>query len=198
MNPFSAIRDNLSSASLSKKITEVWNLLNETALFLARTKVRARFENQIAVLRSQLQKAPSNPAVIKEIYVSLTGLRQQLRLAGYDLSMGKYALIFDGFRNDDSLGSGFARAVLYIGDKNFYWKTGEDNHIMLAASMDSLLAKSRGSDQIRGIHYLWFLKTKTTVVLSGSATETAEDYEKLKEFGESDALWFLSRLKGLV
>jgi hypothetical protein len=198
MNPFSSFRDNLSAASLSKKITEVWNLLNETALMVNRTKVRARFENQLALLRSRLQKAPAAPAVIKEVYVNLTGLRQQLRLCGYDLSMGKYTLIFDGFRNDDSLGTGFRRAVLYIGEKNFYWKTGDENHIMLAAIMDNLMAKSQNREQIFGIHYLWFLKTRSTVTLSGSATETAEDYEKLKALGESDSLLFLSKLKGLI
>ena len=198
MNPFSSFRDNLSAASLAKKITEVWNLLNETALMVNRTKVRARFENQLALLRSRLQKAPAAAAVVKEVYVNLTGLRQQLRLCGYDLSMGKYTLIFDGFRNDDSLGTGFRRAVLYIGEKNFYWKTGDENHIMLAAALDSLMAKSQSREQIFGIHYLWFLKTRSTVTLSGSATETAEDYEKLKALGESDSLLFLSKIKGLI
>jgi hypothetical protein len=197
MNPFSGIRQNLSNASLSKKITEVWNLLNETTLLVNRTVVRGRFENQLAVLRGQLQKAPANPNIIKEVYSRITGIRQQLRLAGYDLSMGKYALIFDGFRNDDSLGSGFKRAVLFIGTESFYWQTGDENHIMLAAAMEHLLSKSPKPVPILEIHYLWFQRTKTTFTLSGSATETAEDYEKLKTRGESDSLLFLSKLKGL-
>jgi hypothetical protein len=197
MNPFSGLRRNLSNASLSKKITEVWNLLNETTLLANRTVIRGRFESRLAVLRSQLQKAPANPNLIKEVYSSLTGIRQQFRLAGYDLSMGKYTLIFDGFRNDDTLGSGFKRAVLFIGVENFYWQTGDENHIMLAAAMENLLAKSPKHVPILEIHYLWFQRTKTTFTLSGSATETAEDYQKLKARGESDSLLFLSKLKGL-
>jgi hypothetical protein len=197
MDLFTGIKDNLSRASLSRQITDVWNLLNETALQANRTKVRARFEKQLPALRSQLQKAPSSPAVIKEVYASLTGIRQQMRLAGYDLSMGKYKLIFDGFRNDDSLGSGFRRAVLFIGEKNFYWRTGDDNHIMLAAALEDTLSRSSRCEQILQIHYLWFMRTKTTYILSGAATETAEDYETLKAYGQEDDLLFLSKLKGL-
>jgi hypothetical protein len=197
MNLIGGIKDNLSRASLAKQITDVLNLLNETALQVSRTKVRVRFEKQLLVLRSQLQKAPGSPALIKEVYASLTGLRQQLRLAGYDLSMGKYKLVFDGFRNDDSLGSGFRRAVLFIGEKNFYWRTGDDNHIMLASALEDTLTKSASYEQIFQIHYLWFMRTKTAYVLSGAATETAEDYEKLKAYGQEDDLLFLSKLKGL-
>jgi hypothetical protein len=47
------------------------------------------------------------------------------------------------------------------------------------------------------MHYLWYKRTKTTLVLSGAATETAEDYAVLKSSGEADSLLFLSRLKGL-
>jgi hypothetical protein len=198
MNLFSGLRQNLSNASLSRKITEVWNLLNETALLANRSAVGSRHENRFAVLRAQLQKAPANPNIIKEVYSGITGIRQQLRLAGYDLSMGKYVLIFDGFRNDDSLGNGFKRVVLFIGDENFYWQTGDENHIMLATAMERLLAKSPKPIPIREIHYLWFRRTKTTFTLSGSATETAEDYQKLKTLGESDSLLFLSKLKGLT
>jgi hypothetical protein len=197
MNLFSGLRQNLSNASLAKKITEVWNLLNETALLINRTAIGGRYGNRLAVLRAQLQKAPANPNIIKEVYSGIVGVRQQLRLAGYDLSMGKYALIFDGFRNDDSLGSGFKRAVLFIGEEKFYWQTGDENHIMLAAAMENLLAKSPIPIPILEIHYLWFQRTKTTFSLSGSATETAEDYQKLKTRGESDSLLFLSKLKGL-
>jgi hypothetical protein len=197
MNLFSGIKDNLSRASLSRQITDVLNLLNETALQVSRTKIRARFEKQLLVLRSQLQKAPSSPAVIKEVYTGLTGIRQQIRLAGYDLSMGKYKLVFDGFRNDDSLGGGFKRAVLFIGEKNFFWRTGDDNHIMLASALENSLIQSRNREQIFQIHYLWFMRTKTTYILSGAATETAEDYEMLKAYGEADDLLFLSKLKGL-
>ncbi|GHV86342.1 hypothetical protein AGMMS50230_19500 [Spirochaetia bacterium] len=183
--------------NLSKKINEVWGLLNETALLVSRTAVRKRFENQLALLRARLQSAPANPAVLAELQTALTELRRQLRLGGYDLSMGKYTLILDGFRDDDTFGSGFIRAVLFIAkDGTFYTKTGDDNHSMLASMLEQLLRKIPGLE-IMDMHYLWYLRTKTTITLSGSATETAEDYEHLKAYAGADNLLFLSRLKGL-
>jgi hypothetical protein len=183
---------------VSKKINDVWRLLNETALLVNRTAVKARFENQLAVLRSQLQRAPASPALIRELDAALTNLRKQLRLAGYDLSMGKYSLIFDGFRNDDTLGSGFNRLVLFIEKSGFfYWKTGDENHIMLASLLERILEKNPVGLHITDMHYLWYMRTKTTVTISGAATETGEDYQRLKVMGEADSLLFLSRLKGL-
>jgi hypothetical protein len=196
MNPLAGLKNPLS-ASLSKQITEVWRLLNETALLLSRTAIRERFENQLAVLRSQIQRSPSNPAVIKEVSAGITELRKQLRLAGYDLSMGKYTLIFDGFRNDDCMADGFQRLVLFMGRDNFYWRTGEDNHMMLAAALDRILDKNPKREDIQEVHCLWFQRTKTTLTLSGAATETGDDYQRLKTAGEADSLFFLSKLKGL-
>jgi len=183
--------------NLAKKINEVWGLLNETALLLNRTAVHSRFENQLAVLRSRLQHVPPNPAILQGVNAALTEMRKHLRLAGYDLSMGKYTLIFDGFRNDDATIDGFGRMVLFI-EKNgaFYWKTGEENHVMLASMLGNVLEKNPAL-HIIDMHYLWYLRTKTTLTLSGSATETGEDYERLKAMGNGDSLLFLSRLKGL-
>jgi hypothetical protein len=184
--------------NISKKINDVWRLLNETALLVNRTAVKDRFENRLAVLRSQLQRAPANSALIRELDTALTNLRKQLRLAGYDLSMGKYSLIFDGFRNDDTLGSGFNRFVLFIEKSGvFYWKTGDENHIMLASMLERILEKNPAGLHITDMHYLWYMRTKTTVTISGAATETGEDYQRLKALGEADSLLFLSRLKGL-
>ncbi|MDR2470542.1 MAG: hypothetical protein LBD09_00340 [Treponema sp.] len=184
--------------NLSKKVNEVWALLNETALLLNRTAVRKRFEGQLGVLRGRLQGAPANPAVLQNIEGALTELRKELRLAGYDLSMGKYALCFDGFRNDDTLGSGFNRVALFIGtDGTFYAKTGDDNHIVLASMLERIVSKNPAV-QIAAMHYLWYQRTRTSITLSGSATETAEDYQRLKEYAEADSLRFLSRLKGIL
>ncbi|MDR2073008.1 MAG: hypothetical protein LBP60_06220 [Spirochaetaceae bacterium] len=182
---------------LAKKINEVWGLLNETALLLRRTVLESRFAHQVTVLRVQLQRAPANPAMLQEVQGALVELRKQLRLAGYDLSMGKYTLIFDGFRNDDCINAGFNRLVLFMDRSgSLYWKTGEENHLMLASMLDRMLSKSP-ERIIVDMHYLWFLWTKTTLILSGSATETAEDYRRLKDHAEADSLLFLSRIKGL-
>jgi hypothetical protein len=175
------------------KSNELWKLLDETASLLNRTAVRSRFEKQLAAIAIRFQSAPVNLPALKEVHAALTELRKQLRLLGYDLSMGKYTLIFDGFRNDDVLGH-FTRMVLVI-DQNgvFYWKTGDENHVTLAYLLDNSIRKIK----IRGRHYLWFLRTKSSLTLSGSATESTEAYERLKAYAEADNLLFLSRLKGI-
>jgi hypothetical protein len=187
---------------ITGKSNELWKLLDETASLLNRTAVRSRFEKQLAAIAVRFQSAPVNLPVLKEVHAALTELRKQLRLLGYDLSMGKYTLIFDGFRNDDVLGR-FTRMVLAI-DQNggFYWKTGDANHETLYHLLDSLirrndLAGKHPGIEIRDRHYLWFLRTKSSLILSGSATESAEDYERLKARAEADNLLFLSRLKGI-
>ncbi|MDR2313715.1 MAG: hypothetical protein LBE02_04205 [Spirochaetaceae bacterium] len=182
---------------IAKKINEVWRLLDETALLLCRTALENRFARQVTILRAQLQRAPANPAMLQEVKGALVELRKQLRLAGYDLSMGKYTLVFDGFRNDDCTSAGFKRLVLFMdGSGVLYWKTGEENHLMLASMLERALSKAP-QRTIVDMHYLWFLRTKTTLILSGSATETAEDYRRLKDHAKADGLLFLSRLKGL-
>ncbi|GHU61196.1 hypothetical protein FACS189445_2950 [Spirochaetia bacterium] len=175
----------------------VWTLLNDTALLLNRTAIEDRFAGPLGMIRSRLQQAPANPAVLAGVNEALVELRKQMRLCGYDLSMGKYTLIFDGFRNDDAMARGFVRMVLFIERNAFYWRTGEANHVALAGMLEQYLDRAPHRDTIIGKHYLWYLKTKTTLTLSGAATEAADDYRKLKAQGEADSLLFLSKLRDL-
>jgi hypothetical protein len=99
------------------------------------------------------------------------------------------------------MAEGFKRLVLFLGDKDLYWLTGTDNHIALDSYLEEKLYKSeavRKNLRILGKHYLWFLRRKTALVLSGAATETKEAYERLKAIGEAKPLLFLSKLKGLA
>ena len=142
-----------------------------------------------------------NEKVNKEVYSELIDLRKELRLLGYDVSLGKYRLVFDGFRHDDSLREGFKRIVLYILDDYFLWLTGDTNHIELAEILDQQITRhsfAAGKNiRIKGKHYLWYLRTNNELILSGADTETKEDYERLKAYGEASSLLFLSRLKNL-
>jgi hypothetical protein len=147
-----------------------------------------------------LQRAKADKDRISEIRSQLIELRKNLRLLGYDLSIAKHTLIFDGFRHDDSIAQGFRRLVLFMGDQDLYWITGDDNHVMLASFLEKKLDNTirRGERvNIYGRHYLWYLRRKTELILSGSATETKDDYERLKTIGEVQALLFLSKLKSL-
>jgi hypothetical protein len=96
---------------------------------------------------------------------------------------------------------GFKRLVLFLGDRDLYWLTGTDNHIALESYLERKLLNSdfaRKSLRILGKHYLWYLRRGTDLILCGAATETKEDYERLKAIGEAKPLLFLSKLKGLT
>jgi hypothetical protein len=191
--------------NVSKKAGEVWKLFDETAFALNRTALAERYARPLATLRARLESAFAgaaagagavNSAILKEVQDALVELRRQLRLAGYDLSLAKFNLVFDGFHNDDVWGT-FTRMTLFIDRSGaFYWHTGDDNHVTQASFLNRRLAKIPGYD-IAQRHYLWFLWSRTSLTLSGSATEGREDYERLTAYAESDPLLFLSRLKGL-
>ncbi|MDR0525087.1 MAG: hypothetical protein LBG90_04375 [Spirochaetaceae bacterium] len=179
-----------------KKLDEMWRLLNETSLALNRTAVREKFQEQMDALHACLHRDPLNPALLRQARRALTELRRQLGLAGYDLYMGKYDLLFDGFHDDDVWGNR-KRAVLFISpDGEFQWETGEENHLDLEAYLEQRLKKLRNGI-VAERHYLWFLWTKTSLILSGSASERQDSYQKLKDRGSKDPLLFLSRIQGL-
>jgi hypothetical protein len=133
---------------ISGKINLYWELLDETAALLNRTSVKNRFEKQLTAIALRFQSAPANLASLKELHGALTELRKQLRLLGYDLSMGKYTLILDGFRNDEAFGS-FTRMVLAI-DQNggFYWKSGDANHVILFHLLENSIIKIKSTKKL--------------------------------------------------
>jgi hypothetical protein len=188
---------------LSDKTADTWRLLSETDYFLSRTNEYHHFENLMRELRIKLNSAAKagKEKTVKEVHAELVELRKELRLSGYDLSLGKYRLVFDGFRHDDSLSLGFRRMVLFICDDFFLWLTGEANHIELSEILEQQIVRhvtATGKKiNIRGKHCLWYLRTKDELILSGADTELKEDYEQLKAHGEVSSLLFLSRLKNL-
>ncbi|MDR2363517.1 MAG: hypothetical protein LBD65_03790 [Spirochaetaceae bacterium] len=179
-------------------LPDVWKLLSETTLFLSRTKEFYLYESQLRTWRSYLQINRGNPETVNKIRREITELRKQLRLEGYDLSLGKQNLIFEGFRNDTALGEGFRRVVLFFTNEDIYWLAGEDNHITLAEFLEHRLEGAQEHRlHIRYKHYLWYRRRGRDLVLSGSDTEAKEDFERLKAMGEANSLLFLSRLKKL-
>jgi hypothetical protein len=181
-------------------LPDIWKLLSETTLFLSRTKEFHHYEHQLRTWRSALQINRRNPELANKIRRELTELRKQLRLEGYDLSLGKQNLCFEGFRNDACLGEGFRRVVLFFTNEDIYWLAGDDNHITLAEFLESRLyetAQEHQGLQIRYKHYLWYRRRGGDLVFSGSDTESKEDFERLKAMGEANSLLFLSKLKKL-
>jgi hypothetical protein len=188
---------------LADKTTDTWKLLSETDYFLSRTNEYHHYEHQMRSLRSTLSAAGKSgkEKTVKEVHAELVELRKELRLSGYDLSLGKYRLVFDGFRHDDSLSHGFKRLVLFLCDDFFLWLTGDSNHIDLAEILEQQVTRHSAATgkriTIKGKHYLWYLRTKDELIFSGADTETKEDYAQLKAQGEVSSLLFLSRLKNL-
>ncbi|MDR2185685.1 MAG: hypothetical protein LBO80_08510 [Treponema sp.] len=186
---------------LSDRFSDVWKLLSETTLFLSRIGELPSYENQLREWRLELQNSRKKQEVSQRIRSGLTALRRTLRLQGHDLSLVKQNLIFDGFRNDASLGQGFTRVVLFISSDNIYWISGEENHISLAShleqQMEDLINAKHSPIRITARHFLWYRRHGNDLTLSGSDTETKEDYAHLKAAGEANTLWFLAKLKNL-
>ncbi|MDR3162174.1 MAG: hypothetical protein LBU28_11265 [Spirochaetaceae bacterium] len=180
------------------RFTDIWRLLSETSAFLSRTKEFHQYESQLRDWRAQLQRTPKNSPEIVRIREEITELRKYLRLEGYDLSLGKQNLVFEGFRNDACIAEGFTRVVLFITNENIYWLAGADNHVTLAHFLEQQMeAANRFRQQIRSKHYLWYRRRGNDLVLSGSDTETKEDFERLRAIGNANSLLFLSKLKKL-
>jgi len=184
------------AGAFAERFSDIWKLLSETTNFLSKTKDFAQYEDQLRQWRARLQLAPNDSDLIHTIRTELVSLRKGLRLQGYDLSLATHTLRFDGFRNDACIREGFSRLVLFFGEEGAYWLCGEDNHIALAGFLETRLDSS-GIGGIRERHYLWYRRHGKELILSGSDTETKEDFLRLERIGEANPLLFLSSLKGL-
>lgn len=182
--------------ALTEQFTDVWKLLSDTESFLSRIRLYGQYEAQLREWRSDLQRAPGNGDVASKVRGELVAIRKGLRLQGYDLSLGSQVLIFDGFRNDSCLRYGFKRLVLAIADSGVYHLTGEDNHVTLCGFLDDWLEKMK-IWPVRERHFLWYRRNKNELVLSGSDTESKENFERLEQIGNANPLLLLSALKGL-
>uniref|UniRef100_A0A7C3EHT9 Uncharacterized protein n=1 Tax=Gracilinema caldarium TaxID=215591 RepID=A0A7C3EHT9_9SPIR len=186
--------------AISEHFTDVWQLLSETTQFLSKTKEYAQYENQLREWRAQLQSKRLDSETSLRIRSELVNLRKHLRLMGYDLSLAKQSLRFEGFRNDACIRDGFRRLVLVFTDRDLYWLSGEDNHISLAEYLERRLESALASgaiERIRDRHYLWYKRQGNTLIISGSDTESKEDFERLEAIGNANPLLLLSKLKGL-
>jgi hypothetical protein len=186
--------------SISERFTDVWQLLSETTQFLSKTKEFVHYENQLREWRAQLQSKRLDSETNLRIRSELVNLRKHLRLMGYDLSLAKQTLRFEGFRNDACIRDGFRRLVLVFTDRDVYWLSGDDNHINLAEYLERRLESALANgeiEQIRDRHYLWYKRQGSTLILSGSDTESKEDFQRLEAIGNANPLLLLSKLKGL-
>lgn len=171
------------SSSLAERMASTWVLLSDTTNFLSRTSVFAHYESQLRELRARLGSSKENIDELRAIRKELTELRTALRMQGYDLSLGKLDLSVKGFRNDAAIAEGFKRIVIFIGKKNLWFITGEDNHRVLHDYLEAECYK-RGIADILHKHYLWYRWNNGLLMISGADSESAEDFQVLQEWGE--------------
>lgn len=188
--------ENIAS-TLSERFASTWKLLSDTTYFLSRTSLFLHYEAELIDMRKRLSSSGRNSEVEKTLRKELTELRKALRLQGYDLSLGHLELSFQGFRNDASIMEGFSRIVLFIGRSGLWWITGDDNHIELYNRLDAAL----GAAGIQALqkHYLWYRWNHDQLILSGSDTESSDDFDTLRTWADQPErrLLLLSRLKKL-
>ena len=182
---------------IADRFSSDWKLLSETEAFLSHTPEFPSYERQFTEWRAKLQKKSVSETDLTGIRGDIIILRKTLRMKGYDLSLGLQRLVVKDFRNDDSLAEGFQRVVLVFCDPEVYFKTGSANHIAIAEElMDSLnRQKLLHSPEF---HYLWYFRYSKGLLLSGSATEQASDFERLQARAAVNPLKLLSALKNLT
>jgi hypothetical protein len=172
-----------------------WKLLSDTEHFLASTPLQRSYEQQFTVWRKRLQ-TEKNDAVRASVREELVALRKALRMEGYDLSLGAIRLIVKDFVNDDAAARGFRRVVICFCDTGVYWLSGEANHLELGSALQSELERKRLYIHPE-MHYLWFLWERNALLLSGSATESPETFERLQTRVQANPQKVLRYLKTL-
>jgi hypothetical protein len=184
------------STSISERLASAWVLLSDTTNFLSRTSVFEHYEEQLRNLRLRLSRREDDSGELLAIRKELTDLRAALRIQGYDLSLGSLELSIKGFRNDAAVAEGFRRIVIFIGARDLWYITGEDNHRVLHDRLEAEVDRRRITDIVHK-HYLWFRWTHGLLLVSGADSETADDFEKLKAWGErpEHRLLLLGKLK---
>ncbi len=169
------------AAGISERFASTWRLLSDTTIFLSRTSVFAQYESELKEMRSKLASAGKNVTVATDVRRELVAIRETLRLNGYDLTLGGLELAIRGFRNDAAISEGFRRMVLFIGRRNLWALTGDENHGAHHDHLERAL-EARKDEDILQKHYLWFQWNNGLLTVSGADTESKEDFEALKEW----------------
>ncbi len=184
------------SRFLQDRFTPEWKLLAETEIFASHTPEFAELESQFREWRNRLKAIGGSDRDLVTIRSEIVALRRELRLKGYDLSLAHVRLVVDGFRDDSATASGFARAVVCFTDKGTFFQVGQANHVEIAGALESVISRVPGVTG-REWHFLWFRRDKEGLVLSGAATETAQDFARLEARARANPMKILSALRDL-
>jgi hypothetical protein len=181
---------------IAEKVSSTWILLSDTTNFLSRAGLLERHEKELREWRADLARFRRNPARVRDIRDAIVALRRLLRTQGYDLRLGSKDIALEGWRHDDAVAEGFRRVVVGITENDVVSLAGEVNHIELAEALEHRLQSQRRQFSC-DMHFLWYRWRNQVLVLSGAASETAEQYERLKEYFAGHKELLLRRLSRL-
>lgn len=181
---------------INEYFSSAWVLLSDTTIWLSNNrKLFPLYESQLRDLRRRLEIDRGDVETIREVRKEIAEIRKSLRLQGYNLKMGSLDLKLEGFRNDDAIVKGFRRCVLYLmEDGDVIYITGIENHLELDAGLDMRM-RNTGYRPVMQKHYLWYQWINRVLVLSGAATETAEDFEEFRDYVAENKQLLLRKLR---
>lgn len=165
---------------MEEDFNSIWKLLSDTNDFLSLTPLYADYEDKIREWALLLQKNRQDKETLLATKKVLVALRRDLRLLGYNPSLGKYTVKTVGFKADDSVEQGFSRAVLYDDHPRVHIIVSQDNHNQQMDTLrDRLIKKGIAVDS--PIHSIWYRWNRSILEIGGGGCEEQEDFYTLCE-----------------
>ncbi len=178
---------------IAESVSSTWLLLSDTTNFLSRVGLLEDYDKEIREWRSDLARFRNMPVKVREIRDNIVALRKLLRARGYDLRLGSKDITIEGWRHDDAVAEGFRRLVLGIAGSDVVYLAGDVNHIELADALEQRILAQRRYGAV-DMHFLWYRWRNQVLVLSGAASETAEQFDSLKAYFAENKEHLLRRL----
>jgi hypothetical protein len=182
--------------NLAENLASTWKLLSDTTNFLSRVKLLERYEQELSAMRGQLYRFRKDAETVHRVREQVVSLRRELRSQGYDLRLGSRDIVLESFRHDDAMAEGFRRLVLGIAEGDIVALAGDLNHLELAEGLEVRLRSARSRRAYR-MHYLWYRWRNRVLELAGAASETAQAFEELKGYFETNKELLLRKLAHL-
>ncbi|MFW5807665.1 MAG: hypothetical protein ACOCWH_01285 [Spirochaetota bacterium] len=182
---------------LREEFSTVWTLLNDTSRYLKRASLFQEYEAMLRMWRAGLQKRYTDPESYRKIKRQIIGLRRQLRTEGHDLRLGKYDIVFSGFKSDNAPTYGFRRAVIYLSKSEFSYIAGDENHGDLLRYLERRLGTQFRMNYIY-VHNIWFRWRDGSILeIAGADSETRKSYESLVSFVEENRMYALKKMSSI-
>jgi hypothetical protein len=179
---------------IKEEISSIWTLLDDTSIFLSKINKFEDYEKDIRYWKECLRNYHHNSDIRNEIKREIINLRKNLRLDGYNLQLGAKDIEVFEFKSDDASLEGYKRMVLVIDKDDFFYLTGEENHMLLLKYLCIRLRKKEGY-AFKGIHFLWYRWIDNILQFCGADSESKYNYENFKEFVKNNKNNILKKIE---